>query len=322
MPDIVKLCRRSLLSILAAAGLVAAPGMSRANQTVLIGTPGRLSDNSLAVKVALDSGFYRAAGLDVQIVDFEGGARAVQALIGSGIQFAIVAPEHVIRLRNRGVDGEVALALQDHQSYALLAAPSSTIKSFADLKGHRIGITSPGSLTENLVHLAARKAGLVTTSDIELVTAGLGPTQKAAIDGRSIDAGMFANVDVVQLQQKNYKIVYDWRQMQEPSLALVTLGRWASAHPTLARAVIEATFKAQKLILSHPAVGAKALASLYPAVLPATITKLADSLHTQLSPDPRFSQGEFETLQNDVLESEPSLHRIEYGLFQIAQSAQ
>lgn len=322
MRYIVTFSQRLLLT-LAVAALMAMPSVSRANSTVVLGTPGRLSDNSLAVKVALDAGFYRDAGLNVQVVDFDGGARAVQALVGGGIQFAIVAPEHVIRLRNRGFDGEVALALQDYQSYVLLAAKSSRVKRFADLKGGRVGITSPGSLTDNLVRLVARKAGLAVGSDLELVGVGLGPTQKAAIDRGSIDAGMFANVDAIRLLAGGgYKIIYDWRREQEPALALVVLGRWAAAHPDAAHGVIAATLRAQKLILSDPAVGQRALASLYPAVPPAIIAKVGASLKTQLSADPSFTQAEFDTLENDVLQSEPSLHRIDYRAFQITPSAQ
>lgn len=311
-----------MLRAFAAAVLALSPLAARADTHVVFGTPGRLSDNSLAVKVAIDKGFYRDAGLDVEVVDFKGGAPAVQALVGGGIQFAIIAPEHVIRLRNRHLDGEVALALQDHQSYALLAAKSSPVNSFADLKGRRVGITSPGSLTDNLIRLAAKKAGLDAASDLEIVSAGLGATQKAAIDSKGIDAGMFANVDALQLPSKDYKIVYDWRQEKEPALALVTLGSWVKDHPDAAHAVIAATYKAQQLILADPAVAKAALASLYPAMPPATVAQIADSLRAQLSGTPDFSRAEFETLEDDVIQSEPALHRIDFGNFQIKPSGQ
>lgn len=302
---------------LAMALFAATPLTARAHTHVVFGTPGRLSDNSLAVKVAIDRGFYRDAGLDIEVVDFKGGAPAVQALVGGGIQFAIVAPEHVIRMRNRQLDGEVALALQDHQSYALFAAKSSPVNSFADLKGRRVGITSPGSLTDNLVRLAAKKSGLESANDLEIVSAGLAATQKAAIDSKGIDAGMFANVDALQLASKDYKIVYDWRQVREPALALVTLGGWVKTHPDAARAVIAATYKAQQLILADPAVAKQALASLYPTLPGAILNQVADGLHAQLSATPGFTQAEFETLEDDVIQSEPALHRIDFGSFQI-----
>jgi NitT/TauT family transport system substrate-binding protein len=313
---------RGWLRTLAMAIFVASPLIAQANTHVVFGTPGRLSDNSLAVKVAIDKGFYRDAGLDVEVVDFKGGAPAVQALVGGGIQFAIIAPEHVVRLRNRHLDGEVALALQDHQSYALLAAQSSPVNRFSDLKGRRVGITSPGSLTENLIRLAAKKAGFDVANDLEIVSAGLAPTQKAAIDSRGIDAGMFANVDAIQLLTKGYKIVYDWRQEKEPALALVTLGSWVKANPDAAHAVIAATYKAQQLILSDPAVAEQALASLYPTLPAATVAQVAAGLRSQLSATPDFSRTAFETLEDDVIQSEPALHRIDFDNFQMKPSGQ
>lgn len=298
----------ALLSVFALINPVAA------ETRVVIGTPGRVSDNSLAVSVAIDKGYYKDAGLDVELVDFKGGAPSIQALVGGGVQYVIAAPEHVVRLRQRGVDGVASFALQNTHTYVLLAKDSSPVKSFADLKGKRVGITSAGSLTENLIRLQAKRSGLDYDSDIEVVGAGVGAAQKAAIDSDRIDAGMFGNIDALQLVGSGYHVVFDWREQRIPGLGLLTLASWQDEHPEVAKGIVQATLKAQKLILSDRETSIDGLKQLYPDLDPLIIEKVADSLQTSLSTDGRFSQSEFDDLQKDLVEIEPNLPKVDYAV--------
>src|SRR5690606_32838164 len=135
-------------------------------------------------------------------------------------------------------------------TYALLARGDSDVHSFQDLKGKRIGITSSGSLTENLIRLEALDAGLAFGEDFEVVGAGVGVAQKAALDTQRIDAGMFGNIDALQLVRDGYRVVYDWRQERVPGLALLTLEETRTKRPQIHEAVVRATLKAQQLVLT------------------------------------------------------------------------
>jgi NitT/TauT family transport system substrate-binding protein len=286
-----------------------------AQTRVVIGTPGSINDASLAVHIAIEKGFYRDAGVAVDVVDFKGGAPAVQALVGSGINYCICAPEHVIRLRNRGVDGVVAFAFDTRHTYVLLTKDGSPIKQFADLKGKRVGITSSGSLTENLVRLEGKRAGLDAGKDLEIVGAGVGAAQKAALDTGRIEAGMFGNLDALQLAGQGYRPVFDWRTQVVPSLALVARESWLKENATAARGVAEATLKAQKLIIADKAIAIEGLKTIYPTLPAAVIEQVATSLqHPRLSADGLFTREAFDRLQDDLVEIEPDLKRVPYSV--------
>lgn len=307
--------RHSLMPLAGATVLLALTSASFAvaAEKVTFGTPGFLSDNSLAIKVAIDKGFYKEAGIDAEIVNFKGGAPAIQALVGNGIQYAIAAPEHVVRLRNRGVAGVVAIALQNAQSYALLVPDSSPVKTFADLKGQRIGITSAGSLTESLITLQAKANNLAVGADLELIGAGVGVAQKAALDTQRIAAGMFGNTDALQMVGNGYRIVYDWRTENSPALALVAVDDWQKKNPDLAKGVITATLKAQQLLLKDRDLRVASLKAIFPDLSEDVIQKDADLLPTVLVADGIFKQDDFDKLQKDLQSIEPELKPVDYA---------
>ena len=90
--------------------------------------------------------------------------------------------------------------------------PDSAIRSYADLKGKRIGVTSPGSFTDNTVRWAIAKAGLKAERDFQIVAAGGGAAMRAAIDTGQIDAGTVVSTEVSEyLRSGKFKIVTDWR---------------------------------------------------------------------------------------------------------------
>jgi NitT/TauT family transport system substrate-binding protein len=306
----------ALSRCLAALFVFSIPMATAGAQTrVVIGTPGSINDASLAVQIAIEKGFYRDAGVAVEVVDFKGGAPAVQALVGSGINYCICAPEHVIRLRNRGVDGVVAFAFDTRHTYVLLTKDNSSIKQLADLKGKRVGITSSGSLTENLVRLEGKRAGLDAGKDLEIIGAGVGAAQKAALDTGRIEAGMFGNLDALQLAGQGYRPVFDWRTQVVPSLALVARESWLKENVAAARGVAEATLKAQKLIIADKAVAIEGLTKIYPTLPAAVIEQVAISLQQpRLSRDGLFTKEAFDRLQDDLVEIEPDLKRVPYSV--------
>jgi NitT/TauT family transport system substrate-binding protein len=296
---------RLLLLLLAAAPLLTREVRA---QEITFGTAGSLGDASAAVALGIERGWFADAGIQARIVDFRGGAPAVQALVGNGITYCICAPEHAVRLRNRNVDGAIAFALDRRHTYSLLVRANSPARSLADLRGQRVGITSAGSLTENLARLAfARDGGLTVGRDVELLGAGVGAAQKAALDTNRIAAGMFGNLDSLRLEGQGYRILYDWRTQNVPSLALIARQRWLEENEGLARRATRVILRAQALLLDDREVATATLRRLYPE-LPAEVTaQVAAGLPDRLSRDGIYTRDEITRLQDDLIATDPSI---------------
>ncbi len=259
-------------------------------------------------------GFYKAAGLAPEVVQFKGGGPALQAVVSGSVEFCICAPEHVVRLRARGIDGIVAYALSDRVPYALFAKPGADIKSFADLKGKKIGITTAGSLTDNLVRLGLIRAGLNPDRDVQIVSVGGDTAQRAAIDTGAIAAGMVNGFDALEFEVKGYAPVYDWRSHEVAALGLLTRQSWVDANKETARAVIKATREATKIIIDNPAERAAGLKQLFPSIDDALIQRSSAALAVSINKTGRFTPEVFSKMEADIIALEPELKPLDYKL--------
>jgi NitT/TauT family transport system substrate-binding protein len=297
--------KRFFSALLGALGLLASPLRA---QEVTFGTAGALGDASAAVALGIERGWFAAAGIQARIVDFRGGAPAVQALVGNGITYCICAPEHAVRLRNRNIDGVIAFALDRRHTYSMLVRANSPARTLADLRGQRVGITSAGSLTENLARLAfAREAELQTGRDVELLGAGVGAAQKAALDTGRIAAGMFGNLDSLRLEAQGYRILHDWRIQAVPSLALIARQRWLEENEGAARRVTQVMLRAQATLIDDRAAAVATLRRLYPELPPDITTQVAEGLPGRLSRDGIYTREEIGRLQDDLVATDPTI---------------
>src|SRR3954447_21049495 len=173
--------RRTFLKTAGAVGLSAALGSKAFAQgapekaKVTLGVGGKPLLYYLPLTIAERKGFFKEEGLDVEINDFGGGAKSLQALIGGSVDVVTGAYEHTIRMQAKGQDVRAVTELGRFPAIviAVRKEKAGEIKSAADFKGLKIGVTAPGSSTALTVQYAMAKAGLKPT-DAAIIGVGGG----------------------------------------------------------------------------------------------------------------------------------------------------
>ena len=193
--------RREVLAAGAAAATVvawptsgAAQGVERKKVTIAVGGKNLLY--YLPLTIAEQKKFFEEEGLEVTIVDFAGGARALQAVVGGSADVVSGAFEHNINMQAKGQPMR-AFVLQGRAPQIALGVSTKTMpnyKTVADLKGKKIGVTAPGSSTNILCNFVLAKAGL-KPSDVSYVGVGASQGAVAALRAGQIDA--ISNLDPV-----------------------------------------------------------------------------------------------------------------------------
>jgi len=161
-----------------------------------IGVGGKPLFYYLPLTIAERQGYFKAEGLDVEILDFPGGAKALQALIGGSVDLVSGAYEHTISQQAKGQNIE-ALILQGKDAGIVLGmskAKAAQYKSGKDLKGMKIGVTAPGSSTNMFVNVLLAKDGL-KPDDVAIIGVGATAGAVAIMKRGEIDA--IANLDPV-----------------------------------------------------------------------------------------------------------------------------
>jgi NitT/TauT family transport system substrate-binding protein len=156
----------------------------------------------LPLTIAEQKKFFEQEGLDVNIVDFAGGARALQAVVGGSADVVSGAFEHNINMQAKGQPMR-AFVLQGRAPQIVLAVSNKTMagyKSVADLKGKKIGVTAPGSSTNILCNFVIAKAGL-KPSDVSYIGVGAAhrPSAVRWLVARSIVASWLVTLPVAAL---------------------------------------------------------------------------------------------------------------------------
>ena len=193
-----------------------APGQAQAaleKTQVHIAVGGKSAFYYLPLTIAEQLGYFKAEGLDVTISDFAGGSTALRAVVGGSADVVSGAYEHTISLQGKKQFFQ-AFVLQGRLpqiSMGVATAKAASYRSPKDLKGMKIGVSAPGSSTNNLVNQMLGKEGLRPT-DVSIVGVGTGAGAIAAIKSGQIDA--ISNTDPVmtKLEQDGaVKIIADTR---------------------------------------------------------------------------------------------------------------
>lgn len=157
---------------------------------------------SLPLTVTSRLGLFKEAGLEPEIIDFPGGTKAAEAMLGGSADVVSGAYEHTIHLQARGEYLQVFVLQGIYPGFAFALKPdkAKTYRSPKDLKGLKIGVSTPGSGTNQLVNYLLAKDGL-KPDDVVIVGVGTGAGAVAAMERGEIDG--LANIDPIMTQVTN-----------------------------------------------------------------------------------------------------------------------
>ncbi len=242
--------------------------------------------------VAMDKGFFKAHGLDITgILTSTGGGTSVRNTLAGDLPFGEVSLAAAVQAENAGqpivIIGAGVRSVGDIGWIAKKGSPLQGVKALA---GKKVGFTSPGSVTNMLILMALRDAGM-TAKDVTLVPAGgVGANLSAVVNG-AVDTAMTGapiydeNTDKVQ----PVFWVKDVMSADIMQTVLVTTTDYAKAHPDVLRNMIAARREGVQFVQDHPDEAAAITARAYsgdPALYKRVFHTLLDAHY--------WSDGRFE----------------------------
>ena len=253
--------RRTVLkTLLAAPAAIALPRLAfaqgkpeKSKLTIAVG--GKNLFYYLPLTIAEQLGYFKDEGLQVEIPDFAGGAKALQALVDGSADVVSGAYEHTINMQAKN-QPIMSVVLQGRAPQIVMAVSTKTMpgyKSIADLKGKKIGVTAPGSSTAMMASYVLAKAGL-KASDVSFIGVGASSGAIAAVKSGQVDA--IANLDpvITMLQRDNLiKVVADTRTLKDtqavyggpmPAACLYTPVTFVQDNPGTTQALANAMVRA------------------------------------------------------------------------------
>ena len=174
---------------------------------VSIAVGGKPAFYYIALTIAERLGYFKDEGLEVEISDFAGGSKALQAVVGGSADVVSGAWENTIDQQPKGLNlqGFVKMGRYPAITVGVVKAKAASYKSPKDLKGMKIGVTAPGSSTNRVAQALMVQGGL-KPDDASFIGVGTSSGVIAAVKKGEIDA--VSNIDpVITMMEKAGDIV-------------------------------------------------------------------------------------------------------------------
>ena len=197
----------------------------------------------LPATLAQELGYYRDEGIDVELQDFAGGAKALQAVVGGSADVVSGFYDHTIQMAAEGREFVSFVTMLRFPGMVLATSPQSagTVTKIGDLKGRVVGVTSAGSSSQMLLAYVLLRHG-VAADAVSVTSIGTAATAVAAMEHGKVDAAVMADPSFTLVARRNptVRVLSDMRTaagVKEafgtdtyPASVLYSTGDWVRAN--------------------------------------------------------------------------------------------
>ncbi len=194
----------------------------------------------LPLYVAVDQGLFAKEGLQVDLLNFRGGSDLIKALVAGSIDVGVVSLAEVTAGIDAGQPLKAFYGGFNVPAFSWYAIPS--IKSIADAKGKRFGVTQFGSSTDFLTRYALVANGLDPARDVQIVQGGDSPTRLAAMRAGQLDVNVLAAPDTFIAADQGYKMIFSQKDLAPdyPYHTFAATESFIRNHPGTLKALLRA----------------------------------------------------------------------------------
>ncbi|TAN20720.1 MAG: ABC transporter substrate-binding protein, partial [Actinomycetota bacterium] len=236
------------------------------------------------VTLAKSAGFFKKNGLNVTVIPLQAGSTAAEAMVAGSAQFDAGVASDALLADSKGLDlisiasltNSINLDIEINKTYADAhgITPTESLNSrLLALKGAKIGITAPGSITDLAVRYMLASVGLKAVTDYHEVAVGSPAANLTALKADAIQATIFdpsyselatqQGVGILGIQAAEFPVLKD-----AAFGAIITSKKYAQANPQIVKEVATSFAETNNFILDHPNQSLADIEKLYPSISP------------------------------------------------------
>jgi NitT/TauT family transport system substrate-binding protein len=199
-------------------------------------------------------------GLRIELLTFRGGSVLAQALAADSVDVALMALGTAIHMLDSGHAVRVFYGGLSQADNEWFARPG--IGSWAEVRGHLVGVSRFGGLFEAMTRHVLRKHGLEAGRDVQLVAVGPSPTALSALSAGRVDVAFLGPPAKWQAESRGFvrlgteaaEIAPEW-----PKNLFVAKAAFLAGYPGTVRALLRAHVRGIRLARADPPTAIEAL---------------------------------------------------------------
>lgn len=225
---------------------------------VRIGYSGATITNSM-LWVTHEARMFEKNGLDAEILYLQT-TLGQTAMIAGEIQMCVYSASLLTPARLQGADVVMLLSFLHKPIYRLVVKPE--IRTVADLKGKRFGVTRFGTVSDWTTRLLLAKLGLDAEKDVTLIQTGDVPIMVNALSaGKTIDAAIMQPPYDKKLAAQGLRVLLNMQEMDIvlQQTGLNTTQKFVARNPDIVRRAVKSMIDGIHFMRGNPAVAKRAI---------------------------------------------------------------
>lgn len=285
--------RRDALAVLGSSLAVMGPQPARAADKLRVGKSVLEVFGYIPLDIGIRYGFFQKQGLDIEAINFSGGAKQTQALTAGAIDIALSGGAEMALIAKGAPEIAIGSITASPAFMGINVGPNSTARGLDDLKGKKIGVTTIGTLTAWLVDELNRVKGWTADGDraIPVAIGGDPAAQLATLKTGQVDAVVSSPAGGYQLEEQHAgRSLVDISTYVKDLELFVIFASTAivQQNPSAVRRFLKGWYDAVAFLKTHKAETVQTTFDVI-GYSPTVSARVYDRLKTQFSADGKFS---------------------------------
>ncbi|WFT81049.1 ABC transporter substrate-binding protein [Methylobacterium sp. CB376] len=257
--------------MLAAVATLICTTAARAQAIVKVGWCARtISSAAAPFAVAQKMGWFDKAGFKVELVPLPGSTDCMRTVATRDLPYSLPSIEPVAIISTQGVKAKNFYTAYQGNIYGIAVPEASAVRSFKDLKGKKIGVTSMASGGVVIARALAANNGMDPDRDITIVVAGEAGQTAALLRTNQVDALSQFDTQYALAENAGAKLRFleeDNRAISKfPSNGLIALDETLKSHRAQAVALAQGYAKGTVFTIANPEAALRITYEVFPQV--------------------------------------------------------
>jgi NitT/TauT family transport system substrate-binding protein len=158
--------------------------------------------------IPLAEGYWKAEGLDVEVIGLSGATAGIQQVASGQVDFATVGGDALLIARAKGIKVKAVYTYARRSIYRIVVPEAENVKTLADFKDKTLGVPDMSAGSVPYARAALASAGVDPQSGVKWISVGIGGQAANAFRQKVIDGWAAWDTVIASLENNGFKFRY------------------------------------------------------------------------------------------------------------------
>jgi NitT/TauT family transport system substrate-binding protein len=158
--------------------------------------------------IPLALGYWKAEGLDVEVIGLSGATAGIQQVASGQVDFATVGGDALLVARARGINVKAVYTYARRSIYRIVVPEAENVKVLADFNGKTLGVPDMSAGSVPYARAALASAGVDSQNGVKWISVGIGGQAANAFRQKVIDGWAAWDTVIASLENNGFKFRY------------------------------------------------------------------------------------------------------------------